>query len=199
MTGDDPQALLEARALRAGYDRPAMEPVSLRIGAGEVIGVRGPNGCGKSTLLKALAGTAIIHSGHLHRRHGLRIAHQHQNPLPLENVPLSARELLSLTDAPVSGLPPWIASLLSQRLDRLSGGQLQFLQVWACLKAPADLVLLDEPTNNVDRSGIDFLREEIRQRRGEVAIVLVSHEPHFLGDVAERILDMQPVSEHASP
>jgi ABC-type bacteriocin/lantibiotic exporter with double-glycine peptidase domain len=39
---------------------------------------------------------------------------------------------------------------LVESADRLSGGQLQFMQVWACLKAPVDVVLLDEPTNNVD-------------------------------------------------
>jgi len=186
--------LLEAEAVQAGYGAPVMGPVSLRVRAGEVIGVRGPNGCGKSTLLRSLVGGATLYAGRVARRPGLRIAHQHQNPLPLEDIPLSGRELLRLTDASPEGLPGWIAPLLSRRLDRLSGGQLQFLQVWACLRAPIDLVLLDEPTNNVDRAGIDCLLREIRRLRGRVAMLVVSHEPHFIEAACDRILDMPVAS-----
>lgn len=185
--------LLEADAAQAGYSAPVMQPVSLRVRAGEVIGIRGPNGCGKSTLLNALAGSATLFAGRIARRPGVRVAHQHQNPLPLENVPLSGSELLRLTGAAEEGLPAWIAALLPRRLDRLSGGQLQFLQVWACLRAPIDLVLLDEPTNNVDQTGIECLLAEIRRLRGKVAMLVVSHEPRFLEDACERILDMRPL------
>lgn len=185
--------LLEADAAQAGYSAPVMRPVSLRVRAGEVIGIRGPNGCGKSTLLNALAGSATLFAGRIARRPGVRVAHQHQNPLPLENVPLSGSELLRLTGAAEEGLPAWIAALLPRRLDRLSGGQLQFLQVWACLRAPIDLVLLDEPTNNVDQTGIECLLAEIRRLRGKVAMLVVSHEPRFLEDACERILDMRPL------
>lgn len=185
--------LLEADAAQAGYSAPVMQPVSLRVRAGEVIGIRGPNGCGKSTLLNALAGSATLFAGRITRRPGVRVAHQHQNPLPLENVPLSGSELLRLTGAAEEGLPAWIAALRPRRLDRLSGGQLQFLQVWACLRAPIDLVLLDEPTNNVDQTGIECLLAEIRRLRGKVAMLVVSHEPRFLEDACERILDMRPL------
>lgn len=194
----EPDILLDAHDLQAGYSRPVMQPVSLQLRAGEIVGIRGPNGSGKSTLLKAIAGSATVFAGRIVRRPGLRVAHQHQNPLPLENVPLSARELLQLTHASAEGLPPWIAPLLSRRLDRLSGGQLQFLQVWACLRAPIDLVLLDEPTNNVDRGGIDFLLETIRALKGTLAVVLVSHEPRFLEAVSDRILDVQAFADEAA-
>ena len=192
MIGDG-DLLLEASAVQAGYSGPVMAPVSLRVQAGEVIGIRGPNGCGKSTLLKAFAGSATLFSGRIRRRQGLRVAHQHQNPLPLENVPLSGRELLRLTGAPAERLPGWIAPLLGRRLDRLSGGQRQFLQVWACLRAPIDLVLLDEPTNNVDRDGIESLLAEIDRLRGKVAMLVISHEARFLEAACDRILDMRPL------
>lgn len=197
-TMHDERTLLEVDALQAGYGRPAMEPVSLRVRAGETIGIRGPNGCGKSTLLNALAGSARIFAGRVVRRPGLRVAHQHQNPLPLENVPLSGDELLALTRASSRGVPGWIAPLLPRRLDRLSGGQLQFLQVWACLRAPVDLVLLDEPTNNVDRAGIECMLAEIQRLRGRVAMVLTSHEPRFLESVCDRILDMRALDAAAA-
>ena len=189
MTAGD--VLVEASAVQAGYSGPVMAPVSLRVHAGEVIGIRGPNGCGKSTLLKALGGSATVFSGRVCRRPGVRVALQHQNPLPLENVPLSGRELLRLTRASPDGLPGWIAPLLERRLDRLSGGQLQFLQVWACLRAPIDVALLDEPTNNVDQAGIESLLVEIRRLRGKVAMLVISHEARFLDAACDRILDMR--------
>jgi len=196
MTDND--ILLEASEVQAGYSGPVMAPVSLRVHAGEAIGIRGPNGCGKSTLLKALGSSATVFSGRVRRRPGLRVAHQHQNPLPLENVPLSGRELLRLTRASPEGLPGWISPLLGRRLDRLSGGQLQFLQVWACLRAPIDVALLDEPTNNVDQAGIDSLLAEIRRLRGKVAMLVISHEARFLDAACDRILEMQPLERPAA-
>jgi ATPase subunit of ABC transporter with duplicated ATPase domains len=182
--------LLRVEAVQAGYRTPVMGPVTLHVAAGELVGLRGANGAGKSTLLKAIAGSARIFSGRVTRRQGLRVSHQHQNPLPLESVPLCGRELLALTGAPCTGLPPWIAQVIDRRLDKLSGGQLQFLQVWAALEAPADLVLLDEPTNNLDRDGVAYLKEALRERRGARAVLLISHEPQFLAAVSDRIVEI---------
>jgi ATPase subunit of ABC transporter with duplicated ATPase domains len=183
-------ALLEVSALTAGYARPVVGPISLEIRARQVVGIRGPNGSGKSTVLRAIGGAARIFSGTVSRQTGLRIAHQHQNPLPLEDVPLSGRDLLRLTRASAYGLPPWIEPLLDQRLDRLSGGQLQLLQVWACLKAPVDLVLLDEPTNNVDRAGVEFLERTLLQRETRPAVLLISHDHRFLKSVCDEIVEL---------
>ncbi len=182
--------LLRIEALQAGYRAPVMRPVTLEVEAGEIVGLRGPNGSGKSTLLKAISGTARVFAGRITRRPGLRISHQHQNPLPLENVPLAGRELLALTAASPAGLPEWIAAVLERRLDKLSGGQLQFLQVWAALKAPAELILLDEPTNNLDREGIAFLQQELRSNRGRSSVILISHEAEFLSAVSSRIVEL---------
>ena len=183
--------LLSVEALVAGYRRPVVGPVIFDIRQGEAIGIRGPNGAGKSTLLKAIGGTARIFSGAIvRRRAGLRIAHQQQNPLPLEDIPLSGRELLRLTDAPEAALPDWISPLVGRRLDRLSGGQLQFLQVWACLKAPVDLVLLDEPTNNLDPKGARHMGEELLKMRDGPAVVIISHDAAFLASVCTRIVEI---------
>jgi zinc transport system ATP-binding protein len=183
---------LRLSGLTAGYGKPVVGPISFDVQPGQVIGIRGPNGSGKSTLLRAIGGGARIYSGRVERRPGLRIAHQHQNPLPLEDVPLSGRDLLTLTRASLRGLPHWIEPLLDLRLDRLSGGQLQLLQVWACLKAPVDLVMLDEPTNNVDRAGVECLERVLLAREGRPAILLISHEHRFLQAVCERIVELGP-------
>jgi ATPase subunit of ABC transporter with duplicated ATPase domains len=183
-------ALLSVRDVAAGYQHPVVGPISFSIGRGEIVGIRGPNGCGKSTLLKAIGGTVRIFSGHIEKRPGLRIAHQQQNPFPLEDVPLSGRELLALTGADGGSLPDWIRPLLDRRLDRLSGGQLQFLEVWACLKAPVDVVLLDEPTNNVDPRGLDYMEHELVKLSNGQAIILVSHDHRFLDQVCTRLVEV---------
>ena len=149
--------LLHLEGLVAGWQQPATRPVELSLAAGEIVGLTGPNGVGKSTVLAAIAGRARVFSGRLTRPAGLRLALQTQDVPPVVGVPLSGRELLALTGASPVGLPPWLADRLDQRLDRLSGGQRHYLALWAVLDTPADLVLLDEPTNNLDRAGVAHL------------------------------------------
>ncbi|MFZ2855601.1 MAG: ATP-binding cassette domain-containing protein [Rhodocyclaceae bacterium] len=180
-------ALFEVSALTAGYARPVVGPLSLQLDAGEILGIVGPNGVGKSTLLAALAGSARIFAGRIDKRPALRLSLQQQQPPAIDGVPLNGGELLALTGATADGLPPWLAPRLGERLDRLSGGQLQFLYLWACLQAPADAVLLDEPTNNLDPDGVAFLEGALRLRAREGAgVLLVSHDARFIDAVCNR-------------
>jgi ATPase subunit of ABC transporter with duplicated ATPase domains len=182
-------ALFEVDTLTAGYARPVVGPVSLRLGGGEILGIVGPNGCGKSTLLAALTGSVRIFSGRVDKRPGLRLSLQQQQPPLIDGIPFNGAELLGLTGASAADLPPWLAPRLGERLDRLSGGQLQFLYLWACLQAPADAVLLDEPTNNLDPEGVAFLAGALRQRAAEGAgLLLVSHDDRFIEAVCDRTL-----------
>src|SRR5258708_32744409 len=186
----DQDALLVVKELSAGYGRPVVGPVSFSLRRWDIIGVRGPNGAGKSTLLNAIAGSARIFSGSVHRRPGVRVSHQQQAALPLDNVPLSGRELLALTGADTRGLPDWIKPLVGKRLDRLSGGQLQFMHIWACLSAPVDIVLLDEPTNNVDPQGVHHLQDQIQQMSTSHAMLVISHDRAFLDTISTRTINL---------
>jgi zinc transport system ATP-binding protein len=180
--------LLTVKDLSAGYARAVVGPISFSVHRGDIIAVRGPNGSGKSTLLNALAGGARIFSGSVERAPGVRVSHQQQAALPLDDVPLSGRELLALTHAGPQGLPDWITPLIGKRLDRLSGGQLQFMQVWACLKAPVDVILLDEPTNNIDPAGVKHLEGAILAMRATHAVLVISHDQGFLDRISTRTI-----------
>lgn len=182
--------LLTATDLVAGYGGPVVGPLSFRVEPGEVVGVWGPNGCGKSTLLKAIARDARIFAGRLERRPGLSLAWQAQQPVRLEEMPFSGRDYLKYArahrEAPPALLVPW----LERRVDALSGGQFQLLAVWATLGTTADLVLLDEPTNNLDPEGESMLAQMLRAEQGKRAVLLVSHERGFLERSCNRVLEV---------
>ncbi len=184
------EILLRVTGLVAGYATPVAGPLGFELRRGEILGFAGPNGAGKSTLLKALWGGVRVFGGTVEKAPGLAISHQAQGFDDLRGVPLTGRELLRLTGATPDGLPPWLAGRLDQRLDRLSGGQLQFLRLWACLAAPADLVLLDEPTNNLDRAGVAFLADWLGRAHSGQGIVIVSHDHGFIDGVCTRVVEV---------
>jgi ATPase subunit of ABC transporter with duplicated ATPase domains len=111
-------------------------------------------------------------------------------------VPLSGRELLALTGAAGDGLPPWLVGRLDDRLDRLSGGQRHYLTLWAVLQAPADLVLLDEPTNNLDAAGVAHLASALRWLAGSgTGIVVVSHDHEFVDAVCDQVIVLREAGD----
>lgn len=184
--------LLQAEALVAGWRQPATPAVDLQVAAGEIVGLAGPNGVGKSTLLAACAGRARVFAGRLTLASGVRLALQTQQLPPVEGLPLSGRELLALTGATAEGLPPWLGGRLDERLDRLSGGQRHYLALWAVLAAPAELILLDEPTNTLDAAGVAHLGQALQRRAAAGAgILVVSHDADFVATVCHRTLILE--------
>ncbi len=184
--------LLTVEGLVAGWQQPATRALDLQLAAGEVLGLTGPNGVGKSTVLAAIAGRAKVFSGRIAVSTGARLALQTQDVPPVVGLPLSGRELLALTGATADGLPPWLADKLDGRLDRLSGGQRHYLTLWAVLQAPADLVLLDEPTNNLDAAGVAHLTAHLRERAAAGAgMIVVSHDAAFVDAVCDRVIVLE--------
>lgn len=182
--------LLQVSGLVAGYAVPVIGPISFSVEAGEALGIAGANGCGKSTLLKAFYGRSRIFSGEIRKADGVQIAVQSQQPVRINQVPVSVREYLALMDCLQSPLPERLAALQKKRIDTLSGGQYQLLALWACLASRAGLVMLDEPTNNLDPSGVQLLVEWLREFRNSRGILLISHDAEFMKQVCDRQLDV---------
>ena len=183
-------ALLEVRDLVAGYREPVVGPLSFSVRAGEIVGLTGPNGAGKSTILRAIIGSVRVFSGSIVRRPGTRVMVQPQRPFRLPEMPITGHELLHLTHAKDRDAPAALQPLLDPRVDRLSGGQFQLLQVWAALGSPCDLVYLDEPTNNMDPGTVEVLGDLLLAWREERGVLVVTHEHEFLDRVATTIVEV---------
>lgn len=179
----------------AGYASPVSPPATFAVARGEVVGLAGPNGIGKSTLLKAVLGVARLHAGRIERAAATRIAYLPQQPVRLSEVPLSGHELLATLDAGKLTPPARLAERLPARIDRLSGGEYQLLMLWATLAGEGELILLDEPTNNLDAGHIRTAADEIAAARPRRATLVVSHDRGFLDAVSTRIVALGPPHE----
>jgi len=177
-----------------GYGGPAiLKRLSLRIDQDDRIALLGRNGEGKSTLSKLLAGKLVTMEGKMVRSSKLRIGYfaQHQvDELYIDETPLQHLQRLR----PAEGQPRLRARLAGFGLGadqaetavgRLSGGQKSRLSLLlATIDAP-HLLILDEPTNHLDMESREALVEALTEYQG--AVILVSHDMHLLGLVADRL------------
>jgi ABC-2 type transport system ATP-binding protein len=186
-----PPALLTVVGLEAGYAHPVVGPVSFSLGRGEIVGLSGANGSGKSTLFNAIIGKARVFSGHIGCDRTVGVSILGQFPVRLPEMPLLGAEYLRITGAAAREVPAPLGPLMDQRVDRLSGGQYQLLQVWACLGSPAGLVMLDEPTNNMDPQAVAALGDMLidARERGK-GVLLISHDASLLERVCTRIIEV---------
>ena len=182
--------LLELDGVVAGYAHPVVGPVSFAVAAGEVVGLSGANGTGKSTLLGVATGGARRFAGTVAVRAGVRVAHHRQRPERLHEIPLRGSELLAMAGADPAGCPPVLRARLALSMDELSGGQYQLLLAYACLGGPADLVLLDEPSNNLDPDSVAALADLLVHAGAHRGVVVVSHEAAFLAACCTRIVEV---------
>ncbi|TVP59488.1 MAG: ATP-binding cassette domain-containing protein [Halomonadaceae bacterium] len=192
--GRGQQPLVTFAAVRAGYRQAVVGPVSFQVMPGEILGLSGANGAGKSTLLNALTGVARVFSGKIHRSPGLSVSHHRQRPVLPPELPLTGGELLRLMNAHHQDQPERLQPLLDKPLAKFSGGQFQFLQACACIGSQSDLIILDEPTNNLDGHAIHSLSGLLAALAPHRGVLLVSHEQAFLQDHCSRVIDI-PLSD----
>jgi ABC-2 type transport system ATP-binding protein len=201
-----PQAVRASDVVKSYAGTRALDGVSLEVAAGEVVCIVGPNGAGKTTLLEILEGLRKPDSGTVSIfgcdvRHGLRsvrrkvgVAMQRSAFPPL----LQVRELLEV-HVKLRAAGPSADALLDRlalshkadaRIGRLSGGQLQRLSLAIALAGDPELLILDEPTSELDPLGRHRLWNIIREYRAsrQRAIVLTTHQMDEAQALSDRIV-----------
>jgi ATPase subunit of ABC transporter with duplicated ATPase domains len=184
--------MLTCHDINKSYDgKTVLGGVSFAVDRGERVGLVGDNGCGKSTLLKIILGEVEPDGGHAEIDTGASVAYVGQELTAAENG-LSGTAWLG--DGTAAGASPQALGLmrrlglpletLNREVGSLSGGEKTKLGlVRACLR-PSDLYLLDEPTNNLDLSGIAWLEDFIRRSRA--AFLIVSHDRRLLDNLTTK-------------
>jgi thiol reductant ABC exporter CydD subunit len=203
------------RVVYPGRDEPALDDVSLTVQAGEVLALAGPSGCGKSTLLGVLLGLVAPQRGSV--RIGdvelaeldpdawrARLAWVPQRPHLFaasiaDNVRLGragastdevwgAISAAGLADV-VSGLPQGLDTMLGERGVGLSAGERQRVALARAFLRDAPLLLLDEPTANLDGRTEDEVLQAVRLLARGRTVILVAHRPALLA-LADRVLPL---------
>jgi ATP-binding cassette subfamily F protein uup len=187
--------VIEARNLTKAYGmRTLIKRFSTRILRGDRVAIVGPNGAGKTTLVKMLLGEVAPDSGSVKLGSNLSIAYLDQ-----ARDQLDPEATLWETLAPqggdqviVQGNPRHISSYardflfqerqLRQPVRSLSGGERNRLLLARALAQPANLLVLDEPTNDLDMETLDLLQERLSDYDG--TLILISHDRDFIDRLA---------------
>ncbi|RDI53948.1 ABC-F family ATP-binding cassette domain-containing protein [Nocardia mexicana] len=153
-----------------------LAPTSVRVAAGERLLITGPNGAGKSTLLRVVAGELAPDGGTLSRRG--RVGYLAQEPRPA--VPGQTLAAAFARGRPGDGIERLMSlglftrAQLGTRVEDLSTGQRQRLELARLVSTPSELLLLDEPTNHLSPGLVEELETALAAYRG--ALVVVSHD-----------------------
>ncbi len=192
--------LLVAENVGKSFDgRILFEGVNLTLKPGTRLGLSGANGSGKTTLLKILRGDFLPDQGTVERADNLKVVTLEQNRT-LEDETVTLKEALApegdsvmFRDRPIH-VNAWARRFLFpveqlvQPVSRLSGGERARVLIARLMLEPADILFLDEPTNDLDIPTLEVLEENLSDFPG--AIVLVTHDRYLLDRVSTQVLGL---------
>ncbi len=189
---------------------PVVRNINLAIHDGEFLGVIGPNAGGKSTLLKLILGLLRADAGEITvfgkspDKGRSRIGYVPQYPAFSRDFPINVRDVVLLGRL---GETRWyggytqedreiamdalkaveIDNIWNQSIDSLSGGQLQRMLIARALAPKPDILILDEPTANIDIRAEEDIFALLKQYNDHMTIIVVSHDIGFISGYVDRV------------
>ena len=211
---------IENFSLSYGEGKPVLQDITLSLKAGECLVVTGESGSGKSSLIHAINGLAFhynqgVGKGHIRfegesietlpiYRIALQIASVFQNPKThffnvnttlellfyMENMGLDRAEMDRRMEDLLKIFP--IEHLLGRNIFALSGGEKQILSVASCYLAGCKLIVMDEPSSNLDEASIAVLKKMLPmlKERG-IALLIAEHRLHYLTELMDRLIFLE--------
>lgn len=194
--------VIEARKVTASIGgNPIVADFSLKIQRGQCVGVMGPNGCGKSSLLRLLLGDLAPEQGTIKYGENLQIAYfdQGRSVLDLERTAAwnvgDGAERIEFEGKDMHILGYLKAFLFTPEraqtaVKLLSGGERNRLLLARLFSQPSNVLVLDEPTNDLDIETLELLEKLVNDYPGTV--ILVSHDRAFVNAVVDGLLTYKP-------
>jgi zinc transport system ATP-binding protein len=205
------EAVIQVRDVSFSYGGPPiLEHVTLDVERGEFLGLVGPNGGGKSTLLKVMLGLLRPSRGTVRvlgrpveaGRRAIGYVPQYAEfprdfPIRVEDTVLmgrlgQTRSLFGYTHGDRAAARRALqraeaGELAGRRIDALSGGQLQRVMIARALAVEPEVLMLDEPTANIDMRVETDIFDLLKQLQSQVTILVVSHDIGFISQYVDRV------------
>jgi ATP-binding cassette subfamily F protein uup len=197
-----PKKLLEARGISKSHGgRKLFEPLDIVLAPGSRLALMGPNGCGKSTLIRILLGEEKPDTGEIKTSEHLQVSYFEQNRDSLDPKLSVLQTICPRGDyVDYRGGRVHVKSYLDRFLfdygqmemavGKLSGGEQSRILIAKLMLKEANLLVLDEPTNDLDVRTLNVLQDCLTDFQG--AVLLVTHDRYFLDQVATQILAFPP-------
>jgi ATP-binding cassette, subfamily B, bacterial len=200
-----------------------LDGVDLDIRPGEVVGVAGSSGAGKSTLVQILLRMRIPTAGTV-RIDGVpvqdisleewrrRVAYVPQEPRlfhatvadnirfarPLDDDRVEAAARMAHIHEAIEAMPHGYDTVVGQRADAVSGGQRQRLCLARALAGDPEMLVLDEPTSALDAASEVAIRASLRELRGRITMIIVTHRPSLL-EICDQVVHIEAGRAQAGP
>ena len=177
-------------------DQNILKNINLEIKKGDFITIIGPNGAGKSSLIKIIIGSVKNDYGKIVRNKNLKIGYVPQKIDINQTIPINAKYFLQLNqkikpklfDKILRDLK--IENFLETQLNNLSGGQRQKILLAKALLSEPNLLILDEPAQNLDISGqLEFYHyiKNLHQEQ-KTSILMISHDLHIVMSSTKKVI-----------
>ncbi len=197
--------VIEAKELSKGFgDQLLFENLSFALPPGGIVGIIGPNGAGKTTLFKLITGQEKPDAGTIRLGESVKLAYVDQNRDDLNpeatiwETISAGQDSLKLGDREVNSRAyvarfNFSGSEQQRKVGQMSGGQRNRVHLARMLKEGANVILLDEPTNDLDVNTLRALEEALENFAG--CAVVISHDRWFLDRIATHILAFEGDSQ----